>query len=190
MLAYHCASIHLSTSARRKAIELMADRKITPDVKVLPRANSTSTVRKPIMLYQLMGKQVRRLDADGDGSISMKEVLSHMTHTAKEAMDIDGDGQVSWKEVILSFFAMLKDLPNHRSWQRKVFHNSELAVLRLYGKTMLFILFLVGLWIFYLWFGEAELVLKNPDPSEWTKKQREVCMSLFMTEEEEAGAEA
>ena len=134
---------------RSKAIELLAMREITPDVRVLPRANAVGTVRKLVPLYELLGHQVKLLDSDGDGSIGISEIFSHVKQTAVQGMDLDGDGKVGFMEVIMSLGAVIKDLPNCRQWEQKLFHVSELAVLRLWGKSFLFLLSMFVLF-FYL----------------------------------------
>ena len=49
--------------------------------------------------------QVPRLDEDGDGSISIKEIFSHVGQTVVQGMDVDGDGKVGFKEVMMSLIA-------------------------------------------------------------------------------------
>jgi len=163
--------------ALSKAIELMADRKITPDVRVLPRANAVSTVRKLVPLHELLGHQVPLLDNNGDGSISISEVLSHVKQTAVQGMDLDGDGKVGFMEVMMSVVAIVKDLPNCRQWEQKIFHVSELAVLRLWGKSLFFLLA-----VFVLWY---ELREELPEPilvdhcRLQTRAQGDACKALL-----------
>ena len=101
----------------------MAERKITPDVRVLPRANSVGTVRKLVPLFELLGHQVKLLDSDGDGSIGISEIFSHVKETAVQGMDLDGDGKVGFTEVMMSLVNIIKDLPNFRQWETKLFHS-------------------------------------------------------------------
>jgi|TARA_B110001469_G_C9599885_1_gene298029 hypothetical protein len=136
--------------SRSKAIELMAERKITPDVRVLPRANAVGTVRKLVPLFELLGHQVKLLDSDGDGSIGISEIFSHVKETAVQGMDLDGDGKVGFTEVMMSLGAVIKDLPNCRQWEQKLFHVSELAVLRLWGKSFVFLLSMFVLFFYVL----------------------------------------
>ena len=156
----------------------MAERKITPDVRVLPRANAVATVRKLVPLYELLGHQVPMLDGDGNGSISVGEILSHVKQNAVQGMDLDGDGKVGFVEVMWSLLAIVKDLSNCRQWDQKIFHSSELAVFRLWGKSMLLF---VGLYILSVYFdGEDPAQTILVDHCALTARaQGDVCKALL-----------
>ena len=165
--------------SRGKAIELMAERKITPDVRVLPRANSVGQVRKPVPLFELLGHQVKLLDADGDGSIGISEIFSHGKETAVQGMDLDGDGKVGFTEVMRSVVNIIKDLPNFRQWETKLFHVSELAVLRLWGKSFLFLIFLFVLFFYVLPEDNPQQAILIDHCRLQARAQADVCKALL-----------
>ena len=165
--------------SRGKAIELMAERKITPDVRVLPRANSVGTVRKLVPLFELLGHQVKLLDADGDGSIGISEIFSHVKETAVQGMDLDGDGKVGFTEVMRSVVNIIKDLPNFRQWETKIFHVSELAVLRLWGKSFLFLIFLFVLFFYVLPEDNPQQAILIDHCRLQARAQADVCKALL-----------
>jgi len=172
-----------------KAIELMAERKITPDVRVLPRANSVGTVRKLVPLFELLGHQVKLLDSDGDGSIGISEIFSHVKETAVQGMDLDGDGKVGFTEVMMSLVNIIKDLPNFRQWETKLFHSSELAVLRLWGKSFLFLISMFFLFFYVLHEENPQQAILIDHCRLQARAQADVCKAL-LTEVAAAAAAA